>query len=252
MSGDGPSELPLHYGGKTSNGELVKRPSTPPGLSSPRRSYHPSNSVAYSPPEMTPVDVHQFSSFDSENARGSGLRRKPTNSQRRYSGGDYERERPTFLNESSSRRALRSREDEYYSDRDRSSSLKREDYLSHGHPDSYERSRPPRTYRNTEGWERGPQSSTKQYFEESRGDYRDHDRGRDEYTSERKRALSDDESIDGYNYDSHKKGNRATIDFRNLTKEERAEVMRLPWTQWMDSSTKNRKCPKPDRQETII
>jgi aquaporin related protein len=248
MSADGPSELPLHYGSKTSDGELVKRPASPAGLASPRRSYHPSNSVAYSPEERTPVDIHQnFSSFDSENPRlGSGLRRKPSNAPRRYSGGDYERERPSFPMDTSSRKALRSRDDEYYSDREgRASSLRRDEYMQHGHPDSYERSRPPRTYRNTMGYDREPPSGTKPYFEESSGEYRggeyrDVERGRDGYNYDRKRSA-DEESIDGYNYDAHKRKANGQIDFKNLSKEERAEVMRLPWTQWMDSNVKNRK-----------
>jgi len=192
------------------------------------------------------VDVHQhFSAFDSDNPRsGSGLRRRPSNppAQRRYSGGDYERERPTFPSDSSSRKWLRSRDDEYF-DRERASSLRRDDYLQHGHPDSYERSRPPRTYRNTEGWERGPSSATKPYYEESRY-YRDVERGRDEWRpSERKRSAEDEESVAGYDYEANKRPRKATIDFKNLTKEERAEVMRLPWTQWMNSSVKNRESP---------
>lgn len=56
--------------------------------------------------------------------------------------------------------------------------------------------------------------------------------------AERKR-ISDEESIDGYNYDAHKSGNKRSIDFKNLSAEERAEVMRLPWTQWMNSDVKN-------------
>jgi len=30
--------------------------------------------------------------------------------------------------------------------------------------------------------------------------------------------------------------------FTDLTREEKKEIMRLPWTQWMDSSFKNREC----------
>lgn len=35
------------------------------------------------------------------------------------------------------------------------------------------------------------------------------------------------------------------IDFKDLTREERKEVMRLPWTQWMNSDVKNRKSTPP-------
>lgn len=239
MSVDGPSELPLHYGSKTSDGELIRRPSTPPGLALPRRSYHPTNGPPHSP-ELTPVDPYHFSSFDSDTTRvNSGLRRKPTTTTRRYSA---DHERPNFTVDTSSRRPLRARDEDYYSDRERDrdrSSSSRRDEFSYGHPDQYERSRPPRTYRNTESWEKAPVSATRSYFDEPRYE-RDLERGRDEYIPERKRSA-DEQSIDGYNYDAHKQGNRATIDFKNLTKEERAEVMRLPWTQWMDSNVKNRK-----------
>lgn len=250
MAGEGPSELPLHYGGKTSHGELIKRPSTPPGLPSPRRSYQPSNAAAYSP-ELTPVDpTHPFTSFDSDSTRvnGGGLRRKPTTaSGRRHSLSDYER--ANFPLDSSSRRPLRPREDDYYSDRERSTSLRKEEYSS-GHPDQYERSRPPRTYRNTDAWDRPvPASVSKPYFGETR-DYRDLERGQENYMGERKQSA-DEVSVDGYNYEAHKRANRGTIDFKNLTKEERAEVMRLPWTQWMDSNVKNRESLSESRPSTF-
>ncbi|EHK99099.1 putative Aquaporin-2 [Glarea lozoyensis 74030] len=112
------------------------------------------------------------------------------------------------------------------------------------HPDLREKSRPPRTYRNVDAWDRGPGSASKPYFEESR-EFRgsmDPDLEKGGY-SPYKRPSEDQESIDGYNYDQHKKGykpsNAATIDFKNLSPEERKEVMRLPWTQWMHSDFKN-------------
>jgi aquaporin related protein len=235
MSVAGASELPQHYGSKTSDGELIKRPTTPPGvLASPRRAYHPTYS-----PERTPVDLQQ--TFESE--RPAGLRRRPSSNPanpRRYSGGDYERERPNFFPEANSRKGtIRSRDDGYFDDQRSSTQLRRaEDYGLH--PDSYERSRPPRTYRNpTLGdWEKQPSSASKPYFDETRRDY-DLERGRerDSWSDRRKKSTDYEESVDGYNYNQHDK----KFDFKRLTKEERAEVMRLPWTQWMNSSLKNRK-----------
>jgi aquaporin related protein len=231
MPGDGPSELPQHYGSKTSDGELVKRPN------SPDRAYQPSNRLAYSP-ERTPIDP-PYLSGNPDDLRGAGLRRRPSqNPTRRHSGGDYDLPRPSVSADGGSRRPLRSRDDGYYRDEDRGWS-RRDDYAPH--PDSAERSRPPRTYRNVEGWERGPSSASKPYFEESRFD-RDLERGREDWSPEKKRISDEEYSVDGYNYDAHRNGQgRGTIDFKSLSPEERAEVMRLPWTQWMNSSVKNRK-----------
>lgn len=236
MSGDGPSELPQHYGSRTTDGELIRRPVTPPVLASPRRPYNP-NPRAFSP-ERTPVDAHHYS--DSEVPRTSGgLRRRPSGSvnappSRRWSGGEYDRERPIFSTENNSRKALRSRDDSYY----------REDdfdryYPPRAHPDQYERSRPPRAYRNVDGWEKGPSSASKPFFDESRSDYnRDLEKGEDQ-SWRKKSGISAEESVDGYDYERNKR-NLQSIDFKNLTPEERAEVMRLPWTQWMNSNVKNR------------
>jgi len=224
-----PSELPQHYGSKAMDGELVKRASSPMIPSSPSRAYQPAPRLTYSP-ERTPVEVHQYTSSAVE---GGGLRRRPSSNnvpqQRRYSQGDYD-QRPSFQSES--RRPLKARDDGWYRDEVRGYSS-RDDYLPH--PDAIERSRPPRTYRNIEGWERGPNTASKPYFDDN---LRDRDLERGDYSGERKREY--EESVDGYNYEQQKNPNRHTIDFKNLTAEERAEVMRLPWTQWMNSNVKNR------------
>jgi len=192
------------------------------------RSYQPQSRITYSP-ERTPID-HAYSF--GEDSRGAGLRRRPSQApvQRRHSQGEYDQPRPSFSDQGS-RRPLRSKDDSYYRDEDRTFS-RRDDFAPH--PDAYERSRPPRSYHNV-GYDKRPSSASKPYFDETRGD-RDLERG--DWNSERKR-VSDEESVDGYNYDQHNNA-RATIDFKNLTKEERAEVMRLPWTQWMNSGVKNR------------
>jgi hypothetical protein len=136
MSGDGPSGIPLHRSSKISDQELLRRPSTPPGISSPRRSYHPSNGTLHSP-ELTPVDPFQFASFDFDTARvNSGLRRTPTDPSRRYSGA-ISTDQVSQSISARSRRLLRGKADDYHSDRerererDRSSSMRRGEF-SHG------------------------------------------------------------------------------------------------------------------------
>ncbi|KAH8685598.1 aquaporin-like protein [Tricladium varicosporioides] len=169
---------------------------------------------------------------EAENAR-AGLRRRPSHQipMRRHSQGEYDR--PSFSSEA--RRPLRSRDDQFY--RDEELGYARE---YRGHPDYRERSRPPRSYRNVDGWERGPSSASKPYFEESRSDYREPDLERGDYSPRKKsRQSEEDESVDGYNYDAQKSFNRGTIDFKNMTKEEKKEVLRLPWLTWMNSSVKN-------------
>ncbi|KAF8855070.1 aquaporin-like protein [Acephala macrosclerotiorum] len=230
MPGEGPSELPQHYGSRTADGELIKRPNSPPiPPQSPGRAYQ--SRITYSP-ERTPIN-DQYTTADPESFRGAGLRRRPSGAVpgRSQSQGEYDRERPSFTGDSGSRRPLGSRDDEYYRDEDRG--WRRDDY--NGHPD-YDRSRPPRPYRNINPYERAPGSASKPYFEETRAD-RDLERG--DWSSDRKR-ISDEESVDGYNYEQQKYGSgRATIDFKNLSPQEKAEVLRLPWTQWMNSNFKN-------------
>lgn len=249
MSGEGPSELPIHYGGQTMDGELIKRPSSPPMPSSPTRAYHQEpRRLNFSPEPVDPVFT------DAENIR-AGLRRRPSHQtpMRRHSGGEHDFQRPSFSERSSAdRRPLRSRDDGYWRDEDRPMSRSRADEWR-SHPDLREKSRPPRSYRNVDGWERGPGSASKPYFEESRGDFRgsmdpDLEKGTFGHGaySPYKRPSMDQTSVDGYDYDGQKKAyykpsNATTIDFKNLSAEERKEVMRLPWTQWMNSDVKNRK-----------
>ncbi|PQE07501.1 MIP family channel protein [Rutstroemia sp. NJR-2017a WRK4] len=252
MSGEGAAEQ--FYGGRPNDGELIKRPqssqqqlvpTSPPKthqrdiLWSPGLSSHP-----------TPVETqHPVFSNEDLTRPTTGLRRRPSHPPpRRYSGGDYD-PKPSFS--SDTRRPLRTRDELFYesdrSDMPSSSRLpRRDEYTTAPHPDAYERSRPPRTYRNVDGWERGPSSSTKTYFDESRSDFpkdRDLEKGPGpEWVSGERlhRRKSTDESIDGYNYEAHKSGGtKGTLDLNNLSPEERAMVMRLPWTHWMNSEFKN-------------
>lgn len=215
--------------------ELIKRPGSPPIPASPGRAYHPGQPRLNFSPERTPIEP----SAD-DNVR-AGLRRRPSHQTpiRRNSADFDQRPSSSFDN---SRRPLRSRGDDgYYSsheDEGRIPRSRHDDYRPH--PDMRERSRPPRSYRNADGWERPPPSASKPYFEESRMDYQDRDLERGEYSPSPTKRPSTAESIDGYNYDAHKKRKVQTIDFKSLSREEQKQVLRLPWTEWMNSDFKNR------------
>lgn len=256
MSGEG-TDLPIYQSSKAADGDVIKSPRSsqqqlvPIGQAhnklyekgsamwSPPLSSHP----IMSPPDLTPQ--HPVFSSEDLTRPSPGLRRRPS-----VPGGDYD-PKPSFSSDTG--RALRARDDLFYaSDREREGSMSssrnrpRDD---HPHPDYHERSRPPRTYRNIAGWESGPQKS---YFDDSSrsdlGKDRDLEKGMREpgaapewASGEKARRKSTGESIDGYNYDSHKRtGTRGTINLEDLTPEERAIVMRLPWTHWMNSDFKNR------------
>lgn len=256
MPGESPSELQLHYGSKAMDGELIKRPSSPPLPSSPSRTYHSSARRPNYSPERTPVDP---TFAEAENVR-AGLRRRPSNVNpiRRHSGGEYDSQRPSHPDRSSTeKRPMRTRDDGCFREEDRPQSRSRVDD-HRGHPDIHEKTRPPRSYRNIDARDRGSSSASKPYFDESGGDYRGDHRGATDPDLERgefshhspspsryKEVRMDQESIDGYNYDQHKHGKHylgkptTTIDFQNLSPEERKQVMRLPWTQWMNSDIKN-------------
>ncbi|KAG4027824.1 hypothetical protein MFRU_026g00060 [Monilinia fructicola] len=255
MSGEG-TDLPIYQSSKAADGDVIKSPRSsqqqlvPIGQAhnklyekgsamwSPPLSSHP----IMSPPDLTPQ--HPVFSSEDLTRPSPGLRRRPS-----VPGGDYD-PKPSFSSDTG--RALRARDDLFYaSDREREGSMSssrnrpRDD---HPHPDYHERSRPPRTYRNIAGWESGPQKS---YFDDSSrsdlGKDRDLEKGMREpgaapewASGEKARRKSTGESIDGYNYDSHKRtGTRGTINLEDLTPEERAIVMRLPWTHWMNSDFKN-------------
>lgn len=223
------------------DGELIKRPGSPPIPASPGRAYHPGQPRLNFSPERTPIEPAA-----DDNVR-AGLRRRPSHQTpiRRHSG-DYD-QRPSFSSQDG-RRPLRSRGDDgYYSSHEeegRNPRSRHDDYRPH--PDGRERSRPPRSYRNADGWDRQPSSASKPYFEESRMAYRERDLERGEsYSPSLTKRPSTAESIDGYNYDAHRKGKHATIDFKSLSREERKEVLRLPWTEWMNSDFKNRTSRPP-------
>lgn len=233
MSGEPSTELPTHYGGKTTDGAIVQRPNEESALAplaSPTRAYYRERQRALSP-ERTPVDGI-FSDF--EGPRASVRQRTSVQPlrERRMSNSD---DRHNFSSSRESQRVLRSRDDYYYRDRDdererdgyRRESSDRSRDRDHDdlgyHPDSQEsRRRPPRAYRNGDRY-------TKAFYEDRR--------------EEPRRQSVDEESLDGYNYDMPKTPKNAIFDFSTLTKEQQAQILnssRLPYTRWMSSSFKNR------------
>lgn len=155
MVNDGPSELPQHYGGRTSDGEVVRRPGSPTIPTSPGRAFT-GHSRNYSP-ERKPFGIDIPSQYISDPNVREGLRRRPSGEPgnlpyRRYSHGEADQPRPS-LHEVYSRRPLRSRNDGWYRDEDRTY-RRREEFAPH--PDAFECSRPPRSYRNIEAWDRVP------------------------------------------------------------------------------------------------
>jgi aquaporin rerated protein, other eukaryote len=103
------------------------------------------------------------------------------------------------------------------------------------HPDYYDRrgpkSRPPRAYLNRPNPEEREDTMGKVSFDETSSI-------RDPFDA-RNRRIADEEM----GYDSSERANNGTmanrIDWHNMTREERVQVMRLPWTEWMNSSFKN-------------
>jgi aquaporin related protein len=239
------SELPTHYGGKSADGEVVTRANqdlsvAPLPLRSPSRAYDRSRRLS---PQVATIDF-EFVPGD----RDDRPRRRQSTQPRRYSN-TAESDRPYFSESRDSQGQLRARDDGYYryreDDRDyrqeprrdiggheRERERERDDYR---HPDSYDSRRPPRAFRNFD-------QETYDYSRSSKPTFKYTDRDVEPRTlltpQRRGRFPDEEESIDGYNYEGHK--TRATLDFANLTKEQKAAMMRLPWTQWMNSSFKNR------------
>lgn len=227
----------------------MERPLSPMSPTEPNRIYHSSMSGRAFDETRSPVaELHHYT--DSENARGNaGLRRRPSGNvphhQRSQSHGEYDNDRSGLQSEES-RRRLRALDDDFLRDQDpRGYYPRRDDYRAN--PESIDRSKPPRAYRNNETYDRMPSSASKPVFDELRSDYRgekDLEKGRQEWSPERQerpRYQAYAESIDGYNYEGNNR--KSKLDFKSLSPQEKAEVLRLPWTQWMNSEVKNRKSP---------
>lgn len=101
------------------------------------------------------------------------------------------------------------------------------------------RSRPPRAHLNRPQpyFSYDPQTESKDYYEETRsyepGDYGGRPASRRTYDEEMAGYPRGGVAVRSTN------GDTTRIDWHNLTREERAQVMRLPLTQWMNSDLKN-------------
>ncbi|KAK1723570.1 hypothetical protein CaCOL14_001196 [Colletotrichum acutatum] len=101
------------------------------------------------------------------------------------------------------------------------------------------RTRPPRAHLNRPQpyFNYDPQTETKDYYEETRsyepGDYGGRPPSRRMYDEEMAGYPRSGVAVRSTN------GEQARIDWHNLSREEKAQVMRLPLTQWMNSDLKN-------------
>ncbi|RKF64372.1 Aquaporin-1 [Golovinomyces cichoracearum] len=167
-----------------------------------------------SPPPDAPI-ISQIKASKSQNnvdGRPSGLRRKPSDPYRRSFQSEFDRPE---LHDYSSRRRLRASTD----------ASQENDYYNF-HPDTRERTRPPRAHRNVDGfWERQPTSATKPHFDEN---VLDLERGPDRSHHNYDRGSSPDSLFDQKQHYDHK----------NMSRREKAE-MGLTWVHLMNSSLKN-------------
>lgn len=269
MSDNGPSELPVFYGQRTADGELVKRQSEDNALgiaTTPSRAHVPRGN-SFDRVSMPPSSANP--GYEEWEAPARSVRHRPSARSHHVDDSKGSWERPEGRGSGvrashSSRRPLR-REHNDYDDYDYPrghSRYEREDYRDRsprgyfqrrereGHPDSaYESSRPPRSYRNRETEMRRPRAYTyeSERRSERRDPYSDDEREYYDYRSPPKtfqlRRPQSEESIDGYNYDGPKRSQ--TLDFNNMTKEQKAEILRLPLTHWMNSNFKNREFKHP-------
>lgn len=244
MSRDGPSELPQHYGDRTSNGEMARRLDSPT-YKTPGRRFDYSPERAVTDPAH---DADQFTFFEQDNHQGNPrgvLRRRPTEDNdipRRHSIQGHDRTMSAgsgpIITIDNSRKPPRTSKDGSRQESPTDRHQRRDDF----HPDFYERSRPPRTHRNTD-WNRQPGSASKPTFDETRGDY-DLEKGvpdQSSLTNSKRMRASNDDDVDGYNYEQQKRPYHQSRPGYNSSQKEQELVLRLPWTQWMNSDFKNRK-----------
>jgi aquaporin related protein len=164
-------------------------------------------------------------SSSSRNYGGSQYRPQSRRPQHRggYSSNDYDL--PRSAHSSRSTRPLRLRERDEYDEEDDYYYEKERDYWRDeeaARADRYtrrptrEHSRPPRSYLNRPYAEMDTMPPRSNHMEET--------------TSQRNMRVQDEEMGYGGN-------NKPT--WKDLSAEEKAEVLRLPWTQWMNSDFKN-------------
>lgn len=226
MSSKGPLNPELiHSGGNSSDENVAATAAAAVGGSSaqqpPRRSRSSSSNRKR---------AHQHAS-------ASGAEYRPRSRGTPFRGGGYstDYEPPMSSRSMKSTRPFRYEEreewddEDYYYERDRNYWRDRERERDEPqHPDRYarrqmrEHSRPPRAWRNRglgeEGEMGSPGTPSKQYFEETQ------------------RRIQDEEM--GYGAGGGG-GGGGRLNWKELSKEEKVEVLRLPLTEWMNSEFKN-------------
>lgn len=256
MSAESASELPLHYGEVQKDGTRTERPSEdrsgerltqgePSALvRRPSQSAMP-NRAAFGPHEQ---DIPARPSRDEARTTTGISPGRPINQQ--YGGSLDAGRSPYSRNEY--RRSLRPRRrhDDYYSDYEeeyeephRPRRIQQRAYF----PEEEEhgpRRRPSRASRQGPAYSHDPRrASLDEYDEEPFPPKR--------YPSQRKPIATHnayaENQRDEWEADEEEQGIHPrngspgrNLRFQDLTREEKKQIMRLPWTQWMDSNLKNR------------
>ena len=256
MSTESVSELPTHYGEVQKDGTRVERPQG--GPSRQRSSQDDSAPLVRTLPPSGSMFVAPFDAFDQD--AGNRASRDETRTSRDIGDSRPSRQKSTLgRNDYGRSLRMRRRYDDYerYSDYD----------------DEYDDPPQPRRIRDRPyfpgGDELGPLCRPSRASRQGGGGYPRDRRRRslEEYDepprtprgnySQKKQSVAHN----AYTYDEegerqeHKSGGgggvyptdaptaiNRQINFKDLTREQKREIMRLPWIQWMDSSTKNREC----------
>ncbi|KZL82525.1 mip family channel protein [Colletotrichum incanum] len=215
----------------------LKAPEGEPSPVSPATAVDPN---AFSD-EENPTQSPRFVSHSQQPSRGGSrsVRRTNTNTGR---GGreSVDDPLPTGVSTKSNRPM---REGARFGDYDDDSDTDRYWGTNDRHPDysggRAPRTRPPRAHLNRPQpyFSYDPQTETKDYYEETRsyepGDYGGRPPSRRMYDEEMAGYPRSGVAVRSTN------GDQARIDWHNLSREEKAQVMRLPLTQWMNSDLKN-------------
>lgn len=253
MSKDSISELPVHYGEVTKDGIKIERPSE----DAPRRQSSDDTPSPGRQNRQSAIIIHQ-ASLGAPDQQIPARRSKDETS---AEGDDYPRTKTRPPHGLEIARSGLARSDYRQSFRDRRG---HDDFDRYSDDDDYDdpyyrpqriRDRPYYTEDEYVPRRRPSHASRQSYryprdrYPRTMDDYSDGPRTPRKYYAQRKSTTSrgppivhesdgDEEVI--YPKDTSPGVNRQ-IKFKDLSKEERKEIMRLPWVQWMDSDTKNRK-----------
>ena len=257
MSADSISELPIHYGEVQKDGTRVERPGEErPGRRStqdeparlvkgPGQSatiHHATLDVPEQEPPMRTSRDESRADRGTNYGRGNSRRLSPS----------FDAERPNFGRDDYKQNV---RDRRRYDDCDRYSDYE-DEYDEPNRPrrirdrsyfpedDDVQRRRPSRSFRPGNSYPRDPRRSLLDDYDNEPPTRRSHSQKKplrpprvqeeeDEEAGGDETTMYPRESSIGIN------GTRQ-LHFKDLTREEQKEIMRLPWTQWMNSSTKNR------------